>query len=354
MPHMSGLQLQQALKQRKLNLPVIAISARDDADTSLLARQMGARFFSGSPWTTRPCLMPSSGFWRAITPSRPPPHSGLLTKPPKWSSSESKDKDMKSNKSNQHLSNPTLRWLALTASALLICTLARADVLELKNGKVLTGKYLGGTAGTVRFETSAGTEVIETSQALALTFSGGAAAAAPAPAAAPTAAPAAPAPGAVTVNAGTVLLVRLVDPVSSKDPKGKRFATTLETDLVVNGMMIAKAGTKAYGRVQSAQQAGRYAGQSTLDLRLTELAVGTSLVPIMTGPYAQAGDKSIKKTAKGAAAGAAIGAIAGEAGKGAAIGAMASGVKKGQAVTVPPGTLLEFQLQQPVNITVAR
>jgi len=118
--------------------------------------------------------------------------------------------------------------------------------------------------------------------------------------------------------------------------------------------MVAKAGTKVYGRVEGAQKAGRYAGQSSLDLRLTELAVGASLVPIMTGPYAQAGAKSVGKTAKGAAGGAVIGAIAGDAGKGAAIGAVASGLKKGQAVTVAPGTLLEFQLQQPVNVNVAR
>jgi hypothetical protein len=123
----------------------------------------------------------------------------------------------------------------------------------------------------------------------------------------------------------------------------------------VNGVVVAKAGTKVYGRIQSAQQAGRYKGQSKLDLRLTEVAVGPNLVPIMTGAYTDAGAKSIGKAAKGAAAGAAIGAIAdgGDgAGKGAAIGAAASGVKKGETVSVSPGTLLEFQLQQPVTVKV--
>jgi len=258
--------------------------------------------------------------------------------------------------------NHTLRWLSMTAGVLLVCSLARADVLELKDGKVLTGKYLGGTAGTLRFETGGATQVIETSQALALTFSSDAASG-PAPATPPATTPAAPAtpapaataPSAVTVNAGTTLLVRLVDPVTSKDPQGKRFTTTLESDLVVNGMMVAKAGAKVYGRVQSAQQAGRYVGQSSLDLRLSELAVGPNLVPVVTSGYTQKGDKSIGKAAKGAAAGAAIGAIAdgGEgAGKGAAIGAVASGAKKGQGVTLNPGTLLEFQLQQPLTVNL--
>lgn len=231
----------------------------------------------------------------------------------------------------------------------------QADVLELKNGKVLNGTYVGGTAGTIRFETAQGVQVVETAQALALTFTGGGAVAttgAPATAAAPVAP--APAPASVSVPAGTTLLVRMLDGASSNDPKGKRFTTTLERDLVINGQMVAKAGTKIYGRVENAQKAGRYAGQSSLDLRLTELTLGSSFVPIVTGPYKQSGERSVRKAARGAAAGAAIGAIADDgdgAAKGAAIGAVASGVRKGQAVAVPAGTMLEFQLQQPVAVS---
>jgi hypothetical protein len=233
---------------------------------------------------------------------------------------------------------------------------AQADVLELKDGKVLTGKYVGGTAGTIRFETSQGVQVIETGQALALTFTAdGSPAAAPAPAPA-AAAPPTPAvaptsaPSSVSVPAGTTLLVRMADGASSNDSKGKRFTTTLESDLIIDGKMVAKAGTKVYGRVEDAQKAGRYRGQSSLDLRLAEISIGGSLVPIVTGPFAQAGQRSLGKTARGAAAGAAIGAIAGDAGTGAAIGAVASGVKKGQPIVVQPGTLLEFQLQQPLTV----
>jgi hypothetical protein len=249
----------------------------------------------------------------------------------------------------------TILLTAVTMAATV--QLVRADTLELKNGKVLNGKYLGGTAGTIRFETAAGAQVIETSQALELTFTGGGTVAAPsaAPAAAP--APAAAAPTSVTVPAGTTLLVRMVDGASSRDAKGKRFTTTLESDLVVGGTTVAKAGTKIYGRVEQAEQARRYRGKSALDLRLTELAVGGSSVPIVTGPFAQAGASSLGKTAKGAAAGAAIGAIAdgGEgAGKGAAIGAAASGVKKGEVVAIQPGTLMEFKLQQPASVSVVK
>ena len=250
----------------------------------------------------------------------------------------------------------TLR-ICLTVGLVCWAMSVSADVLELKNGQILNGKYVGGTAGTIRFETADGTQVVETSQALALTFTvGTAAAVAPAATKAPPPAAATAVPDTVSVPAGTTLLVRMVDGVSSNDAVGKRFTTTLATDLVVGGVIAAKAGTKVYGRIKSATKAKRLRGQSTLDLRLAELTVGGALVPLVSGPFAEAGAKSVGKTAKGAAAGAAIGAIAdgGDgAAKGAAIGAVASGVKKGEAITVAPGTLLEFQLEQPVNVTVA-
>jgi hypothetical protein len=265
--------------------------------------------------------------------------------------------------------------LLITALTVFAASQTNADVLELKNGKKLNGKYAGGTASSVGFETSDGMQFIETSQIAALSFGGpGTATATPsaatqtgaAPAAAaatPAAAGAAPAPaassagGAVSIPAGTPLLVRTIDPVSSADPQGKRFTATLESDLVVNGAVVAKAGTKAYGRIQSAQQARRYTGQSALDLRLTELAVGPNLVPISTSGYTDASARSGGKTARGAGAGAAIGAIAdgGDgAAKGAAIGAVASGLKKGEVLSVNPGTLLEFRLQQPVVVSTAK
>jgi len=276
------------------------------------------------------------------------------------------------------------RTLLVTAFTVFVALNSHADQLELKNGKKLTGKYAGGTGTTVGFETTEGIQFIETSQIVTVSFGDastgtpaasaatqtGAAPAAPAAptglAVAPTAPAgvgAAPAPassstgGAVSVPAGTALLVRMVDPVSSADPQGKRFSATLESDLVVNGAVAAKAGTKAYGRLQKAQQAGRYAGQSSLDLRLTELAVGPNMVPITTSGYTDASARSGGKTARGAAAGAAIGAAVdggSGAGKGAAIGAAASGVKKGEVLSVNPGTLLEFRLQQPVVVNLAK
>jgi hypothetical protein len=231
--------------------------------------------------------------------------------------------------------------IILAVATLAASSHVRADVLELKNGTILNGKYVGGSAGTVRFEALGSMQVLATSDIIALTFTitGSAVAApattTPAPAqAAPAAAAPAPGPQSVTLPAGTLMLVRMKDSISSKNSAGTPFTTKIEYDLVVNGTKVVPAGTVIYGKVLSSTQARRARGQSTLDLRLTQIAVGGT---------------------RGAAAGAAIGAIVdgGDgAGKGAAIGATVGAVKKGETITITPGTLIEFNLTHPCTIRI--
>lgn len=49
MPRMSGQQVQVRLNERHVGLPVIAVSARDDAETRAWARGLGARMFLRKP-----------------------------------------------------------------------------------------------------------------------------------------------------------------------------------------------------------------------------------------------------------------------------------------------------------------
>lgn len=240
--------------------------------------------------------------------------------------------------------------ISLTLAVVLIAAVhvARGDVLELKSGSVLNGKYGGGTATSVKFESTAGAQEIPTAQISALTFT--TAATAPAAPLTPTAQP----KSTVTLPAGTTLMVRMMDSVSSKDKAGANFTAKLETDLTGGGVVAVRSGTMVYGKVQSSTQARRAVGQSTLDLRLTQIVVDGQSVPIMTSGYQESGQRSGAKAAKGAAAGAAIGAIGGNAGKGAAIGATTGALVKGETVTVPPGTLLEFTLAQPLTIAAAQ
>ena len=163
----------------------------------------------------------------------------------------------------------------------------------------------------------------------------------------------------VAVPAGTSLLVRMIDPVdSSKNAVGSRFAASLETNLEVGGVVLAAAGTKVYGRLSQAKEAGRMAGKSELQLELTEIVINGTAYPVLSSDYKVSGKSSGGRSAKrilgGTGLGAIIGGIAGNAGMGAAIGAVAGTtaalVQKGEKVSIPSETLLEFRLEQPASL----
>lgn len=266
--------------------------------------------------------------------------------------------------------------LAAVVLGLLLTASAAADTLELKNGKILQGKYVGGTQAVVRFEVDGEVQTFNTTEIVALTFTGHSGAStmpasnlAPAPPtmlAAPSAAPNAsytPARrGDITIPAGQPLLVRMIDGVdSSKNHVGDVFHASMETDLVIDGTVVARKGADVYGRLAEAKEAGHMSGSSELQLELTRLIIDGKEYPVVSSDYSLKGkgrgSDTAKKVGGGAVAGAIIGAIAGG-GKGAAIGAgvgsaAGAGVQvftRGQQVKVPSETLLEFRLQQPVTV----
>jgi len=84
----------------------------------------------------------------------------------------------------------------------------------------------------------------------------------------------------VTVPAGPSLLERMIDTVdSSKNAVGSRFSASLETNLEVDGVVVAQAGTKVYGRLAQSKKAGRMAGKSELRLELTEIVLNGTAYP---------------------------------------------------------------------------
>jgi len=269
--------------------------------------------------------------------------------------------------------NRANRFLSAVALGLFFVGAATADTLELKDGRILKGKYLGGTQAVLRFEQNGEVQTFSTTEIVALTFTGnpGHSAPAPAPAAAPAETPAvAPtavvassrSSGIVTIPAGQSLLVRMIDGVdSSKNHVGDVFHASLETDLNVSNSIVARKGTDVYGRLANAQEAGHVSGSAELQLELTRMVIDGKDYPIVSSDYSLRGkgrgSDTAKKVGGGAVAGAIIGAIAGG-GRGAAIGAgvgsaAGAGVQvftRGQQVKVPSETLLEFRLQQPVTV----
>src|SRR5450432_3033181 len=333
-------------------------------------------------------------------------------------------------------------FLGVTALALIFSVAASADTLELKDGRVLQGKFLGGTRVIVRFEVDGDVQTFRVNEISTLSFDRHSRRddrrddAAPPPNA-PSDAPPPPdqsqpnsaqpndapppqagpndnppsgqvpsydrlppadrdadnrdrarddrdgdadrdrdrsrddrrqwtyaAPGTtITLPADQPMLVRMIDEIDSKHNEvGDVFKASLETDLVTNGILVARRGTTVYGRLAYAKEAGHLSGSSELQLELTRLIIDGKEFPIVSGSYTLKGrgrgEDTAKKVGGGAVAGAIIGAIAGG-GAGAAIGAGVGGAAgagvqiftRGHQVKVPSETLLEFRLDQPVNVT---
>ena len=66
--------------------------------------------------------------------------------------------------------NPCNKFIALSTFALLLAGAAVADTLELKDGRVLQGRFLGGTQAVLRFEWNGEVKTFGVSDIVALTF----------------------------------------------------------------------------------------------------------------------------------------------------------------------------------------
>ncbi len=180
----------------------------------------------------------------------------------------------------------------------------------------------------------------------------------------PTPTPPPPQPRQVEVPATSILTVRMIDGVdSSVNNAGEIFHASLESPLVVGNDVVVPRGADIYVRLVSASSAGHMKGKSELHLELVKMEFQGRSYPLVSNTYSITGSSRGKNTAAkmggGAAFGAIIGAIAGGgkgagigAGVGAAGGAIYQGATKGKQVKIQAETRLDFQLDQPVTVTV--
>jgi len=174
-----------------------------------------------------------------------------------------------------------------------------------------------------------------------------------------------PPPQKVTVPSGTVLAVRLVDPIDSeKNQIGDTFHATLNAPLTINGDVVVPSGSDVQGHLVDVKSAGKFAGQSVVVLQLDSITSGGNTYNLQTDQYKKQGSSRGKNTAEKTAAGAGVGALLGAligGGKGAAIGAAAGGgvgagsqtVTKSQQIKLPSETVLSFTLQAPVTVVAS-
>jgi outer membrane biosynthesis protein TonB len=173
-----------------------------------------------------------------------------------------------------------------------------------------------------------------------------------------------PQPVQVTIPAGTVITIRMIDGVdSSRDQAGQEFGASIASPVVVNDQVVISQGSDARVRLVRAANAGHMTGKSEVDLALSSVTVEGSSYDTVSTTYSQAGASRGKRTAEtvggGAVLGGLIGAIAGH-GKGAIIGS-AIGAGAGTAVQagskappmkVPPETKIDFTLKTALTVTL--
>jgi len=272
--------------------------------------------------------------------------------------------------------------------ALFVASIGFADTITLKNGRVINGTYLGGTARTVRVDDGENVRTLDVSEVQRIEFASGVSSslnndqptlrradpdadrpvlrrAEPdndRPVARrtenvmrPEVAPPAP-PASGTLPAGTNLVIRMIDAVDSETNRvGQTFRASMDQPVMVDGNAVIPRGADVIVKLVDQQDSGKVTGRAGLTLSLQSVSVNGRMVDLNTVSVSQESGSQGAKTAKvaggTAAVGAIIGAIAGG-GKGAAIGAGAGAaagagsqvILGGQRVRIPSETRLTFVL----------
>ena len=227
-----------------------------------------------------------------------------------------------------------------------VAGLLQADTLELADGTLLEGDFVGSSNDIIMFNTGDGIEAFPESQVVGIYLSAGVNTA--------SSYAAAPAPKYLTVPSGTRLVIRLSDSLdSSRHSAGHRFRGQLEGALVVAGITVAPRGTFVHGRIAQARQSARAVGSSELSIEFTDIMIDDQLFEISTsGLTAQTGGegaRTVGRTARSAAIGGLIGGSSG-ARTGAKVGVGASILTSGASINIPRGTIVETRLAQELRV----
>jgi hypothetical protein len=248
-----------------------------------------------------------------------------------------------------------------------------ADTLTLKDGRVISGMYLGGSARQIRMEVGDNIQTFEVDGVSSIQF-GPAATASTTSAAEPappersnvfrpdSSAGAAPAQSGIELPQGTVLTVRMIDPVDSQvNHIGETFRASIDEPVVVGINQVIPRGADVAIKLVDDRQSGKITGKTELTLDLVSVAVNGRVIDVNTQTVTREsssrtgrsekviGGTTVLGTIIGALAGGGRGAAIGAA-SGAGVGTAAQVATKGQRVHIPSETRLTFTLEYPVRI----
>jgi hypothetical protein len=223
-----------------------------------------------------------------------------------------------------------------------------ADTVTLKDGRVVSGTFLGGSPRQITVETDRRIETLDVANIVSIQFG------------------VATTPGADTkqtvLPAGSKLVIRMIDSVDSeRNTIGQTFAASLDEPVMIDGETAIPRGADVAVKLVDDKESGKLTGRTTLTLDLMSVKVNGRMVDVNTETVTEESSPRGARTAKMAGGGALLGTIIGAAaggGKGAAIGlgagaaAGAGGeiLTKGQRVHIPSETRLTFVLDNAVRL----
>jgi hypothetical protein len=241
-----------------------------------------------------------------------------------------------------------MRPLSIACIFLFVLAALAADTITLKDGRVVSGTYLGGSPRQVNVETDRQIETLDVSDILSILFGD-------------TRTPAAT-PKQIVLPTGTKLVIRMIDGVDSeRNSIGQTFAASLDQPVLIDGNAVIPRGTDVIVKLVDDKESGKLTGRTTLTLDLMSVKVNGRMVDVNTETVTEESSSRGARTAKvvggtallgtiiGAAAGGGKGAAIGL-GAGAATGAGAEIVTKGQRVRIPSETRLTFVLENAVSL----
>ena len=262
------------------------------------------------------------------------------------------------------MSRPTVCLTALIVLAVGVSL--SADRVRLRSGKTIDGTFIGADSKSVRVLLADGkVSEVPIQDTVAVEFSRRTPPPPPPPppkpAAAAAAAPKEPARPPLVVPTGTMLNVRLTQPIDvDASYAGQTFKGLVDDPVTLNGVIAIPRGAAATLQAVAVKQSGAMKGSDKISLKVHSIAFGGNVYEVSTSYLESKGKGEGKKTGRkiggGAGLGGIIGGIAGG-GEGAAIGAVVGGVA-GAAVAaggeehlkIDAETRLQFQLAASVSI----
>jgi len=242
-------------------------------------------------------------------------------------------------------------FLARFLTMLCLAPLVLADTVILKDGRSFEGTFKSKTAEGVIFDAD-GIELKLSNEDIDKIEVGrgdNAQVSAPKPEAATGGEPA-----TKQVAAGTAIKVKLNSPLStSQHSVGHQFTATLAGAITNGSTVVVPEGSEVYGTITEAKASRRLAGEASFIFTLTQVKTEGKLYDIKTTSINAYTDPTLQKSLGQVARGAAIGGLAdGSSGArtGAKVGAGMAILSKGNQVSIPAGTIVDFNIIAPVII----